>query len=73
MEDLKELAKTAKSTLKRLMLNSNDNKLARQTAIDILEMLGEKQPSNEPTTKIIISDSNIQLAVNVIKELKEST
>jgi hypothetical protein len=53
------------------MYNSNDAKLARQTAIDILEMAGEKQPSKEAVTKIVISDSNIQLAVSVIRELTE--
>jgi hypothetical protein len=67
----KELVTAAKSTLKRLMCNSNDPKLARQTAIDILEIAGEKQPNKEAVTKIEISDSNIQLAVKVIRELKE--
>jgi len=70
MTGVDELVVAAKSTLKRLMLNSNDPKLARQTAIDILEMAGEKQPNSAPVTQIIISDSNIQLAANVIKELR---
>lgn len=70
MIEADDLVAAAKSTLKRLMLNSNDPKLSRQTAIDILEMAGEKQPANETTTKIVISDSNIQLAVKVMRELK---
>ena len=56
--------------LRRLMLNGNDKKLAGNMALEILDRAGETKKTDLAVTKpVIIKDSQVQLLVQVAKEV----
>lgn len=66
----RELVPDAKSTLRRLMLNSRNEKIQRETAESVLDRAGEtKKGETRAQTQIIINDSQINMLTQVAKEL----
>lgn len=66
----KPLVNDARSTLRRLMLNSRNEKIQRETAESVLDRAGEtKKADNRVATQIIIKDSQINMLAQVAKEL----
>lgn len=66
----KPLVNDARSTLRRLMLNSKNEKIQRETAESVLDRAGEtKKVDNRVATQIIIKDSQINMLAQVAKEL----
>jgi hypothetical protein len=66
----KPLVNDARSTLRRLMLNSRNEKIQRETAESVLDRAGEtKKQDNRIATQIIIKDSQINMLAQVAKEL----
>lgn len=66
----KELVPDAKRTLRRTMLMSRDNKLALETAKDVLDRAGETKKVEERAQRsVVISNSQIQLLLQVAKEI----
>ena len=57
----------AHSILRRAMHNS-DQKLAVQTAKDILDYAGQKREAVREQRQVIVKDSQIQILVQVLKE-----
>lgn len=65
----KPLVPDARSTLRRLMLNSSNEKIARETAESILDRAGEtKKESARSSINLQISDSQINILVQAAKE-----
>lgn len=64
------LVPEAKDVLRRLMLNSNDKKLAGNMALEVLDRAGETKKNDLAVTRpVIIKDSQVQLLVQVAKEV----
>lgn len=64
------LVPEAKDVVRRLMLDNGDKKLAGSMALEVLDRAGEtKKTSTEISRPIIIKDSQVQLLVQVAKEL----
>lgn len=64
------LVPEAKDVIRRLMLNNGDKKLAGSMALEVLDRAGEtKKTSTEVSRPVIIKDSQVQLLVQVAKEL----
>lgn len=65
----KPLVKDATSTLRRLMLNTSNEKIARETAESILDRAGEtKREAMKSTVAVQISDSQINVLMTAAKE-----
>jgi hypothetical protein len=65
------LVKDAQSTLRRLMLNSGDPKIAAKVAESILDRAGHGTARNSETKgTIVISQSEVNLLVQTQKELR---
>lgn len=67
----KPLVGDAHSVLRRIMLNSRDDKLAAATAKDVLMFAGAKPKEVTPPPPVLIKDSHVQLLINVAKELQD--
>ena len=66
-----DLVPEAKSVLRRVMPNTGDKKLAKSTAVDILEFAGRrKEAPSEQRPPVLIKDSNVQLLVTAASEIK---
>lgn len=66
------LVNDAKSTLRRAMLNSHDEKLAVSVAESILDRAGQgKKREAAEATQVVINDSNVQLLLQAQKEVME--
>jgi len=65
------LVADAVSTLRRAMLNSQDEKLAVNVAEGILDRAGQGRKSSSSGAQIVISDSNINLLLQAQKEALE--
>jgi len=60
----------AKDVLRRSMLNSGDKKLAVSTALEVLDRAGETKKTDTGISRpVIIKDSQVQLLVQVAKEV----
>lgn len=67
-----DLVPDARRTLRRVMLMSHDNKLATETAKDVLDRAGQTKKIEERQQRpIIISDSQVNLLLQVAKEIDE--
>lgn len=64
------LVADARSTLRRAMLNSRDQKLSVSVAESILDRAGKGKRNNNEAggTQIVISDSQVQLLMQAHKE-----
>lgn len=67
-----DLVPDAKRTLRRNMLMSHDNKLAVDTAKDVLDRAGQTKKVEERAQRpVVITNSQIQLLLQVAKESDE--
>lgn len=64
------LVPEAHDTLRRIMHNTDDEKLAQRIATSILDYAGQAKTPKGDTRPIIIKDSQIQLLVQVAKEVR---
>ncbi len=64
------LVEDARSTLRRLMLNTDNDKLAFSVAESIMDRAGETKKNSAPTgSQVVITDSQVQLLLQVQKEV----
>lgn len=67
-----DLIPDAKRTLRRTMLMSYDSKLALDTAKDVLDRAGQTKKVEERAQRpVVITNSQIQLLLNVANEIEE--
>ena len=67
-----DLVQDAKSSLRRLMLNSTNEKIIRETAESVLDRAGKTKKVSEISRPVVhITDSHIQLLVQASKEIAE--
>lgn len=65
-----ELVPEAKSTLRRLMLNSRNEKIQRETAESVLDRAGEtKKQETRVKPQVVITDSQINVLVQAAQEV----
>jgi len=64
------LVSEAKDVLRRLMLNGKDKKLAGNMALEVLDRAGEGKKTDQGINRpVVIKDSQVQLLVQVAKEV----
>ena len=65
----KEMAPDARSVLRKLMFNSRNEKIRKETAIAVLDRAGEAaQKSEDAQRPIIIKDSQVALLMRAAEE-----
>lgn len=65
------LVNDARKTLRRVLLNARDEKLAVNVAESILDRAGRGRKNTNTGTQIVISESNINLLLQAQKEALE--
>ena len=65
----KPLIPDAVSTLRKLMLNSKNEKIMRETAESVLDRAGQtKKQDTREKAKVVINDSQINILIQAAKE-----
>lgn len=71
--EFEDLVPTAKSVLRKVMLNAKDQKLAVSTAQDVLDRAGKgKNNGGIVGAQIVIKDSNVALLTATAREVLEA-
>lgn len=70
-EFYKELRPVAQRRLKKIMLNSGNEKLAASIAMDVLDRAGDSKAPENHSGQIVITDSQVNLLMQVAKEIEK--